>query len=402
MSPRLGKALRRALTKRVLPSPDAVTGGRGPRDGHSDGSRAHAEPPHSDRRPDSGRRPRHCPPSTRARTVPDATVETVSQSTCSLPRAVTSPRCARAPQQSAGARRGYGAFRTSGRRRPPGAETSPTEANGLPRVTPCHASYRPALCVKGRWHQDLGSQTHCGYVPPKGVQDLSLGGPGWGGGGRQSASRYGQSFPSTQPPETGILAGLKFSALSTQGCSRPAVWRSGDLPVLTGHPAPPRWARARLPHAPAPPAPACPRILPFRAHLSGSVPGTHGGEAQGAMSTSQTRRRGPGSRRRRSSLALSPTVRGLGTRARGPRPVASICAGDQSPLSSRRAISSRPEGFTSGFFTIPASPLRSSGTQEVVHTLNQTDSVQHRLTDNGPRGPGRPRKPHDLRPSGRA
>lgn len=158
----------------------------------------------------------------------------------------------------------------------------------------------------------------------------------------------------------------------------------------------------RLPRAPASPAPTCPRILPFRAHLSGSVPGTQEGEAQGAMSTSRTRRPGPGSRRRRASSALSPTVRGLGTRAHGPCPVASVCAGDQSPLSSRRAISSRPEGFTSGFFTIPASPLRSSGTQEVVHTLNQTDSVQHRLTDNGPRGPGRPRKPHDLRPSGRA
>lgn len=107
------------------------------------------------------------------------------------------------------------------------------------------------------------------------------------------------------------------------------------------------------------------------------------------MSTSRTRRRGPGSRRRRASSALSPTVRGLGTRAHGPCPVASVCAGDQSPLSSRRAISSHPEGFTSGFFTTPDSPLRSSGTQEVVHTLNQTDSVQHRLTDTGaPGGPG--------------
>lgn len=75
-------------------------------------------------------------------------------------------------------------------------------------------------------------------------------------------------------PRNSILAGLKFSALSTQGCSRPAVWHSGDLPELTGHPAPPRWARARLPRAPTSPAPTCPRIPGSHVPPHSAIPGS--------------------------------------------------------------------------------------------------------------------------------
>lgn len=225
-----------------------------------------------------------------------------------------------------------------------------------------------------------------------------MGGPGWGGGGRRSASRGGQSFSSTWPPETSVLAGLKSECFGHPG-TLPGT-RSGAHArglALWGPSCAHRPPRSAL--LGACPASARPRIPPGSRvspafcrsglTLAGASPGPTE-EKPGA----QCPHPGPVGAAQASS-AFSLTVRGLSARARGPHPAASVYMGDRRPLSLRWTDDRVPPGgFTSVFFHAPASLLHSSGTQEVAHTLYPTDSVRHRLTDDGPLGPVAAQEPH--------
>lgn len=93
-----------------------------------------------------------------------------------------------------------------------------------------------------------------------------------------SASRYRQSFPSMQPPETSVPAGLKSQCSVRPGTLRGPRSRAHTRGLALGGPSYTHWPSRSAGHVPGS---RVPHILPFQARLRGWVPGTHRGEAQG-------------------------------------------------------------------------------------------------------------------------